>query len=86
MSIYYVRLFLNTILATLSFINGERSHTATNRKPPTGRGNEQVVFTISDLTPPNCNCTQLYLIYLLKYLDSIPNAAAYVYTTYIQTN
>jgi len=33
--------FLNTILATLSFINGERSHTATNRKPPTGRGNEQ---------------------------------------------
>ncbi|XP_075166052.1 adducin 1-like protein hts isoform X2 [Haematobia irritans] len=24
--------------ATLSFINGERSHTATNRKPPTGRG------------------------------------------------
>lgn len=36
------RLFLNTILATLSFINGERSHTATNRKPPTGRGNEQV--------------------------------------------
>jgi len=36
----YVTLFLNTILATLSFINGERSHTATNRKPPTGRGNE----------------------------------------------
>lgn len=36
------RLFLNTIIATLSFINGERSHTATNRKPPTGRGNEQV--------------------------------------------
>ncbi|XP_041448937.1 protein hu-li tai shao isoform X3 [Drosophila obscura] len=24
--------------ATLSFINGERSHTSTNRKPPTGRG------------------------------------------------
>ncbi|XP_037806026.1 protein hu-li tai shao isoform X3 [Lucilia sericata] len=24
--------------ASLSFINGERSHTATNRKPPTGRG------------------------------------------------
>lgn len=28
------------LLATLSFINGERSHTAVNRKPPTGRGNK----------------------------------------------
>ncbi|KAM8712053.1 hypothetical protein ACLKA7_012556 [Drosophila subpalustris] len=27
--------------ATLSFINGERSHTATNRKPPTGRDQDE---------------------------------------------
>lgn len=49
-------------LATLSFINGERSHTAVNRKPPTGRGKQNLcIFTKTKkcnktLIPPPTHC------------------------------
>lgn len=64
------------LLATLSFLNGERSHTAVNRKPPTGRGNK---YFYAFFNQNRATQMRSYLLFVVKH----PNPLTNIYHAYV---